>query len=243
MTHDLIVGPGRVISAPFRGLDVCPHIPPRGMGTIDDQFIIVLVVIGDDLADLEDVAVELGPQEIVPFLLGVTARPWRSASQIARSIARAARSGGSGGPPAPRAAAIGFGWNRDGTGWRSIASLPHLAAGAIVRRPADQSGDPGLEDRPFARPAGQVFAAVDGILGQEAPFQAEDRAIAGVEARALQGDRRRQDLADRPVQPVELARLRASRPCARGECGRGAAPRRRRCCRSPRALSGPSRSA
>src|SRR5438045_389131 len=120
--------------------------------------------------------------------LGATARPFLTASLMARPIARAARSGGRGVPPAPRTAAIGPGLHRDGTGLRSIASLPHLARGAVIGRPADEPGDLGLEDRPFARRAGQVFAAVDGILGQEPAFQTEDRAIARVEAGALQGD-------------------------------------------------------
>ncbi len=86
---------------------------------------------------------------------------------------------------------------------RTAFSLP-LATRTEVGRAADQPGDLGLHDRLRAHPAGKLGAAVHGVLGQEAPLQAQDGPITGVEARALQPDRRGQDLADRPVQPVEL---------------------------------------
>ena len=86
----------------------------------------------------------------------------------------------------------------------AIGRPPGLADRAEIGRAADQAGDPGLLDRPAATAAGLAGAAVHGVDGEEAAFQAQDGAIAGVEARALGGDRQVEDLADGPVQPVEL---------------------------------------
>ena len=92
--------------------------------------------------------------------------------------------------------------------------------------------------------AGQVLAAVDRVLGQEAALEAEDRAIARVEARALQRDGRGQDLADRRG---AAGRSRSGESVAAGALGVDAGAvqrsRPRRCCRSPRGPSDPSGSA
>src|SRR5579875_738696 len=65
-------------------------------------------------------------------------------------------------------------------------SPTNLAGRAIVRRPADEPGDLGLQDRLLTGPTGLILAAIHGILGQEAALQPEDRPIAGVEAGALE---------------------------------------------------------
>src|SRR6476646_3933054 len=75
-----------------------------------------------------------------------------------------------------------------------------LATGTEIRRPADEAGDPGLGDRPTALRTGLPGPAIHGVLGQEPPLQAQDGAVARVEARPLGADRLVQHGGDRPVQ-------------------------------------------
>jgi hypothetical protein len=65
-------------------------------------------------------------------------------------------------------------------GWGKKSGL--LTSGAVVGWSADQAGDAGFDDWLGAAAAWLVGAAVDGILGEEAAFEAEDGAVAGVEA-------------------------------------------------------------
>src|SRR5579883_2738223 len=93
--------------------------------------------------------------------------------------------------------------------WGSTTSFPArrfagLAIWAVMRRPADQPGDLGLEDRPPARGTGLAAAPVHGVLCEEAPLQAQNRAVSLVEARPFGRDRPGQDIGNRLVQPADF---------------------------------------
>lgn len=77
-----------------------------------------------------------------------------------------------------------------------------LAPRAEIGGAADEARDPGLLDGLTANQAGLAGAAVHRILRQEAPFETQDRAIAGIEARALRGDGPVKDGGNRRMQSV-----------------------------------------
>ena len=69
-----------------------------------------------------------------------------------------------------------------------------------------EARDPGPLDRLAAGGTGLAGAAVHGILGEEASFQAKHRTVSRVEARSFRGDRLAQDLPDRHVETADLGR-------------------------------------
>lgn len=74
-----------------------------------------------------------------------------------------------------------------------------------MRGPADQAGDPGLDDGGRADAARLAVAAVHGVDRQEAPFEPENGSIALVEARSFGGDGLAQDLSDGGMEAIDVA--------------------------------------